>query len=395
MTTKIGTGASSNRDTTAALKEALGHALWKLDGKSASFGFLFLGPKHDTANAAALAQKQLGSAPLLTSTTAGELTELGWSHDGLVVMLVASDSFEFKANFASGLRAQVANVAERLCNGLADTKRAAQVGGRRHMTSVLLTDGLAGTGEDLVQQMFELMHSVPRIVGGAAGDEAKFERTLVGLGSTVAPDSAVALHVFSRKPWGIGVDHGLRPTSTPMRVTRAIDNIVHEIDGAPAFDAYRAHAAKRGMTLTQANASAYMIANEIGIHFFERITRARAPLSTDAKGALTCAASIPEGSMISILDGEPDSMIQAARRAAESAKAGLEGAEPAGVLLFDCVCRGMILKDAFRREIEAVRSVFGDVPVAGFLTYGEIARRPGHLDGWHNATAVVAAIPAD
>jgi hypothetical protein len=39
--------------------------------------------------------------------------------------------------------------------------------------------------------------------------------------------------------------------------------------------------------------------------------------------------------------------------------------------------------------------VFGDVPVAGFLTYGEIARRPVHLDGWHSATAVVAAIPAD
>ncbi|MEI9951697.1 MAG: FIST N-terminal domain-containing protein [Pseudomonadota bacterium] len=283
MTTKVGTGASSNRDTVAALKEALGHALWKLDGKSPSFGFLFLGPKHDVAHAAASAQKQLGRAPLLTSTTAGELTELGYSHDGLVVMLVASDSFEFKANLALGLKAQVAKVAERLCDGLGDTKRTAQSGGRRHMTTVLLTDGLAGTGEDLVQQMFERMHSVSRIVGGAAGDEAKFDRTLVGLGATVAADSAVALHVFSRKPWGVGVDHGLRPTSSPMRVTRAKDNVVHEIDGAPAFEAYRAHAAKRGITLSHANAAPYMIANEIGIHFFERITRARAPLSTDAR----------------------------------------------------------------------------------------------------------------
>jgi small ligand-binding sensory domain FIST len=41
-----------------------------------------------------------------------------------------------------------------------------------------------------------------------------------------------------------------------------------------------------------------------------------------------------------------------------------------------------------------VRATFGDVPVAGFLTYGEIARYRGRLDGWHNATAVVAAIPA-
>ena len=138
-----------------------------------------------------------------------------------------------------------------------------------------------------------------------------------------------------------------------------------------------------------------MDASELGSHFFERITRGRAPLSCDARGALRCAASIPEGSMSSILDGEPGNMIQAARRAAESAKEGLNGVRAAGVLLFDCVCRGMILKDGLRREIDAVRSVFGDVPIAGCLTYGEIARRPGQLDGWHNTTAVVAAIPAD
>jgi hypothetical protein len=34
-----------------------------------------------------------------------------------------------------------------------------------------------------------------------------------------------------------------------------------------------------------------------------------------------------------------------------------------------------------------------DVPMAGFLTYGEIARSHDKLDGWHNATAVVVAIP--
>jgi methyl-accepting chemotaxis protein len=97
--------------------------------------------------------------------------------------------------------------------------------------------------------------------------------------------------------------------------------------------------------------------------------------------------------MVSILDGEPDAMVTAARSAAEEAKKHVGGADAAAVLLFDCVCRGMILKDAFQREIGAVRSTFGGVPIAGFLTYGEIARYQGQLDGWHNATAVVVAIP--
>ncbi|MBS1153045.1 MAG: hypothetical protein H6Q89_4743 [Myxococcaceae bacterium] len=30
----------------------------------------------------------------------------------------------------------------------------------------------------------------------------------------------------------------------------------------------------------------------------------------------------------------------------------------------------------------------------GFLSYGEIARFRGRLDGWHNTTTVVTAIPA-
>jgi methyl-accepting chemotaxis protein len=97
--------------------------------------------------------------------------------------------------------------------------------------------------------------------------------------------------------------------------------------------------------------------------------------------------------MISILDGEPDSMVSAASSAAEEAREHLEGASAAGVLIFDCVCRGMILKDAFQREIDAVRRCFPQAPIAGFLTYGEIARYTGRLEGWHNTTAVVVAIP--
>jgi methyl-accepting chemotaxis protein len=87
-------------------------------------------------------------------------------------------------------------------------------------------------------------------------------------------------------------------------------------------------------------------------------------------------------------------MVAAARRAAEESHRNLRGAPAAAVLLFDCVCRGMILGAGFGREIEAVQSVFPGVPVAGLLTYGEIARFKGRLEGWHNTTAVVAAIPA-
>jgi hypothetical protein len=277
--------------------------------------------------------------------------------------------------------------------GVPEAKKAAAQSDRRHLTTVLLTDGLCGAGEKLVVDLHGLGQGSFQIVGGAAGDEGKFQSTSVGANGRAATNAAAALHVFSSSPWGVGVNHGLRSTTAQMRVTKAQGNVVHELDGQPAFTMYQRHAAERGVKLSAADATPYMVSNQLGIHFFQDIARSRAPLSVGEDLSLTCAAEIPKGSMVSILDGDPASMVEAARTAAEEAKKHLEGNKAAGVLLFDCVCRGMILKEGFDKEIEAVRSVFGNVPIAGFLTYGEIARYQGKLNGWHNATAVVVAIP--
>jgi len=239
----------------------------------------------------------------------------------------------------------------------------------------------------------ESTQALHQVVGGAAGDEGKFQATHVGDPERAGSDMAAAVHVFSKHPWGVGIGHGLEPTTAKMRVTRAKGNVVQEIDGRPAFSVYEEHARKRGVALSAASAGEYLIANELGIIVAGKVTRARAPLSVGKDGSLTCAAEVPQGAHVAILDGKPDAMVAAAREAASEALQNLQGQEPAGVLLFDCVCRGLILKDGFQREIDAVRGVMGEVPVAGFLTYGEIASYSGRIESWHNTTAVAVAIP--
>jgi methyl-accepting chemotaxis protein len=393
MATVASSGASKSKDTRGAVAEAVRAARAGLNGAKASYGFLFAGPHHSLRAALAEARAATGDAHLVGCSTAGEFDHKGLMHGGLVVMLVAADGGASAASFASGLKTNVGRVAEELARSDRQLRDRPDTRDKRHSTTILLTDGLSGTAEKLVVDLRDKLGSGSQIVGGAAGDEGAFKATYVGAGANAETDAAAALHVVTATPWGIGVGHGLRPTTKPMRVTRANANVVYELDGEPAFEAYKRHASDRGVNLTRENAAPYLIGNELGIHFFERIVRARAPLSAGVDGSLSCAAEIPKGAMVSILDGEPASMVDAAKSAAEEARARLGGVQAAGVLLFDCVCRGMILKDAFQREIDAVRSVFGGVPVAGFLTYGEIARYQGNLDGWHNATAVVAAIP--
>jgi len=393
MNTVTASGWAAVRDTRQAVDDAIRNARTRLRDRTPTFGFVFASPDHDLSVAMSTANGLVDGATMMGTSTAGELTEEGLVHGGIAVLLVSTPTSMQCAVIAQGLKGDVTGVADRLVRPLGELRRAATGQSLRHLSSVLLTDGLAGTGENLVNEMRERAGSMLEITGGAAGDEARFAKTCVAMGTEVASDAAAVLHVASAKPWGIGVNHGLRPSSKKMRVTRANGNVVREIDGAPAFDAYRQHAADRGVSLNRDNAGPYMIANEIGLLFFDKLLRARAPLSVTADGALTCAAAIPEGAMIAILDGEPTSMIDAAKSAAQEALEHLDGSKAAGVLLFDCVCRGMILRHEFQKEIDAVRSVFGDVPVAGFLTYGEIARYRGRLEGWHNATAVVAAIP--
>jgi methyl-accepting chemotaxis protein len=397
MTSIAGSGASVNSDFRAAAKDATRQALEQLKGKPPRFGFVFASPSRDLGKTLGQVRGAVGAAApdieIIGCTTAGEITERGLVHDGVAVLLVASDDSACSSGFASGLRNDAQIVGDVLSRAADDLKKSKVAQDSKQMTTVVLVDGLAGTGEKLVTDLYERRQGGSRIVGGAAGDEGKFDATYVGSGVSAATDSAAALHVRSRMAWGIGVNHGLRSTTKQMRVTRAEGNVVFELDGEPALAPYVRHARERGVKLSAANAGPYMIGNELGIHFFDKINRVRAPLSAAEDGSLTCAAGIPKGSMVSILDGDPDKMIDAVRTAALEARQQLGDHPVAAVLLFDCVCRGMILKDGFGREIAAVRSVFGDAPIAGFLTYGEIARYGGKLDGWHNATAVVVAIP--
>ncbi len=326
-------------------------------------------------------------------TTAGELTERGVIKSGLVVLLLATDMIALRG-FATGTKAEPDRAAAQLCEGYADAQKRATSAGLPSSTSVVLVDGLSGTGDRIVQAVLKSTRTFQQVVGGAAGDEGAFAATHVGAGARAASDAAAVLHFFGAQRFGVGVDHGLRPNESRHVVTKSEGNVVHEIDGAPAFELYRSHARARGVTLTATGAGPYMIANELGLFFLDELRTARAPLSVDASGALTCAADVPEGTTIAILDGEPDEMVSAAQHAAREAHAALGSHPAAAVLVFDCVCRAAILGDQVSRELDAIKGVFPKTPIAGFFTYGEIARSRGKRDGWHNTTAVVVAIPA-
>ena len=93
-----------------------------------------------------------------------------------------------------------------------------------------------------------------------------------------------------------------------------------------------------------------------------------------------------------MMEGDDDSVLEATDVACRDALASLEGRPPIGLLAFDCIARrGVLGDDGIRSEIDRIAHHAGSAPVAGFYTYGEIARTRG-VTGFHNQTLVVLAL---
>src|SRR6185503_11854227 len=115
-----------------------------------------------------------------------------------------------------------------------------------------------------------------------------------------------------------------------------------------------------------------------------------APLSLNSKdGSLNFACGVPEGAVVRMTESGSQEQVASARAAAEQARKALEGRPVAGALVFDCICRNLILKERFVDAVQQMHSALGGAPLAGLETYGEIAMELGQTSGFHNTTTVV------
>lgn len=330
---------------------------------------------------------------VLGASTAGEFVESG-DAKGSTVLFALSGDYRIFAGAATGLRAGCEQAVLDSLEGMP-----LQVVGYPHRTAILLLDPLAGCSEEAALMTAGLMGFDLRLAGGAAGDDLALKCTHVALGGQVLTDAVVIATVFSKQPLGVGVCHGHQPLSAPLLVTRAEGSIVHEIDGRPAWDVWveRTRQATEALGFDPAQLPAgevggFLLRFEAGLSQGEAF-KVRAPLFRVGEHSIGFACGIPEGTVIRITESEPHHQIDSAREAARRAREQVGGVPLAGAVVFDCICRNLILKDQFQTAIAGIHSELGQVPLAGFETYGEIALNVGDLSGFHNTTTVVLAFP--
>jgi hypothetical protein len=382
----MGVGRSDVRDSRAAGAEACDGAL---RGDDARLLIVFCSDEHDLRALVAGVRGRAGEVPLIGCSTAGEIATSGPGDAGVVVTALGGDGFEVSTAVAPC-------AGERLREAGADLAGAmAGVGPERpHRVLVMLNDGLAGDQQEILRGTYGVLGAAVPLVGGCAGDGLKMEQTFQLHGDEVLTGALVGAAIASDAPLGIGVRHGWRRVGEPMVVTRSAANRVHLLDDRPALDVYLERLdAPPEVRGDPAAFTGFALTHPLGLGRRRGEDQVRFVGEADfAERSLVTIAEVPQGATCWLMEGDDESVLRATDAACDDALAALGGAPPLGLVAFDCIARrGVLGGTGIAAEVERLAGSAGGAPVAGFYTYGEIARTHG-VSGFHNQTLVVLAL---
>lgn len=383
MTESI-TAHSNTVDSVACGEEIGEQVLGGLKGESPDVLIVFASSRHQHSKLLTAIESRCHPRIMVGCSSAGEFISRAYNEGAVSAVAIKSSDIVFNAVLGRGLREDRAGVARAMVARF----QGANSHEFAYRAALVLTDALAGHADGFVEQLTILTAGKYQLFGGGAGDDAKFTRTHIFIGTEAIPDAAVALEILSNKPIGVGVQHMWGPGTAPMRVTEADGMRLISVNSSPAVEMFRAHAESTGQKFNTEDPMPFFLHNVIGISTPGGY-RLRVPLAVNEDGSVQCAADVPVGSTIHVMCPKGGSALAATNRAL----AQLDGHEPGVALFFDCVATRLRMGKDFGYELESVRAALGEVPYAGCNTYGQIARGEGQFSGFHNCTAVVAVLP--
>lgn len=392
MATQAGVGLSNNKDGYQAGYEACSLAMKRAGSKKPDLVIAFSSVSLKQEEVIRGINEASGKAPLIGCSDAGEITNDGANKGGVAVMSFSSDAVKFTIG-TGGLISAGAREA-----GAALAKDISQKSSDKISSLIMLTDVLTGNGADIVRGVQDVLGKNFLIFGGAAGDDFMFKETFVYYLNQVLSSSIVGVGFSGKFSLGVGVRHGWTPIGLSKKVTKSHGAVLEEIDGKPAVTIYEEYFGKKAEDLKTEPLAIMAITYPLGMSVdgSEELL-IRDPITVDEKGAITCAAEIPEGSEVRLMIGSKDDAIIAAKDAAQKTLAQLKGAAPKAIIVFNCIARSKLFGQDAGKEIRAIQSILGtDVPLIGFYTYGEQAPLGGDVSRpfscFHNETVVILAI---
>ena len=226
----------------------------------------------------------------------------------------------------------------------------------------------------------EIPEGIPVWGGGAFGDNT-FTAFLFAKGETFHT-AGILMTFIGGSDFHIRYSYvsGWKPLGYPLKITKADGYVLHELDGRPAFEIYQHYLHIPNDHHIFYNALEFPFAVE-----HDGRTLLRHALSCDDNGALTMSTRIPEGSVLHLTYGDPETIMRDVMACVQT----IGDFAPEVISVFDCFGR-----KSFWGGTDATREIvpFHQIaPTYGFCTSGELIRWEGCMDH-HNLTLVIAGM---
>lgn len=254
----------------------------------------------------------------------------------------------------------------------------------------VLSDGLNVNGSDLVKGLTEALPADVTVTGGLAGDDDRFEKTVVVWNGDALTSNVVIVGFYGRGlRVGYGSLGGWDPFGPERLITRSLGNVLYELDNKSALDLYKTYLGAQAAGLP-ATGLLFPLALRADDESKSAVVRTILAVD-DAEQSMTFAGDMPEGARARLMKANFDRLIDGAAGAARTSQQALGCSNSELAILISCVGRKMVLKQRVEEEVEGVRDVVGDGTVlAGFYSYGEISPfTPSARCELHNQTMTV------
>jgi small ligand-binding sensory domain FIST len=388
---RAGAGQSSRSSTKDAAAEAASHALAEAGISRADAVMAFFSAEHGSRpeELAESLRKATGTEKVTGCSSAGVLTgagEVEGSH-GLAVLALASDQVRGQPFLVQPLRER-----DEIA-GAEIARETARTGGEDFLV-VVLPDTYSGHPQRLLGSFESHAGFVP-VVGAGASESGAARTTYQLCGASVTTNAVAGMGFTGAFKTHVDITQGCQPITEPMKITKAKDNLIYEIDNRPALEVFArllkgplAEDLRRALMVLFVGLPAvkdensvapgkYVIRNIVGLD--------------PQKGVLGVADEVHEGQALifALRDGQRarEDLIQMLQRQAER----LAGKKPAFGLYFNCCARGASLYGVEGIDTAYIRQILGNFPLIGMFGGYELAPlgRSNHLFAYTGVLALI------
>ncbi len=208
------------------------------------------------------------------------------------------------------------------------------------------------------------------LIGGLVSSRGR-RAQIVGAG---VAEAAVTGVMFSEQVEVIaGLSQGCSPVGPVREITAAEGNVIFELDGGPALDAFKADI---GVTLANdLERASHLILAGLPVSGADRpdyVVRHLANVE-QSQGAIAIGALVEAGQKLMFVKRDGQAAEHDMDRMLDDIKRRMGNRTPRGGLYFSCLGRGSAMFGAGGQELKRIENALGDVPLVGFFGNGEIS----------------------